>query len=50
LRFRSENLVAGRPRLVIGELGVLTVEEGYSTAKVTKAWRPVEIGDRVEIK
>jgi hypothetical protein len=45
-----ENPVAGMPRLVIGELGVLTVNDGYSTAKVTKAWRPVEIGDRVEIK
>ncbi len=45
-----ENPVAGMPRLVIGELGILTVDEGYSTAKVTKAWRPVEIGDRVEIK
>jgi hypothetical protein len=38
------------PRLVIGELGILTVDEGYSTAKVTRAWRPVAIGDRVEIK
>ena len=45
-----DNPVEGMPRLVIGELGVLTVEEGYSTAKVTKAWRPVEVGDRVEIK
>lgn len=45
-----ENPVAGMPRLVIGEIGVLTVNDGYSTAKVTKAWRPVEIGDRVEIK
>jgi hypothetical protein len=45
-----DNPVEGMPRLVIGELGILTVEEGYSTAKVTKAWRPVAIGDRVEIK
>ncbi len=45
-----DNPVAGMPRLVIGEVGFLTVEDGYSTSIVTKAWRPVEIGDRVEIK
>jgi hypothetical protein len=38
------------PRLVLGEIGILTVDEGYSTAKITSGWRPVEIGDRIEIK
>jgi hypothetical protein len=45
-----DNPVKGMPRLVLGEVGILTVEDNYSTAKVTKAWRPLEIGDRVEIK
>ncbi len=45
-----DNPVKGMPRLVIGELGILTVEENYSTARITYAWRSVEIGDRVEIK
>jgi hypothetical protein len=45
-----DNPVKGMPRLVLGEIGILTVEDAYSTAKVTKAWRPLEIGDRVEIK
>jgi hypothetical protein len=45
-----ENPVAGMPRLVMGEVGVLTVEEGYSTAKITRGWRPLWIGDRIELK
>jgi hypothetical protein len=45
-----DNPVEGMPRLVLGELGILTVDEGYSTAKITSGWRPVEVGDRIEIK
>jgi hypothetical protein len=45
-----DNPVKGMPRLVLGEIGILTVEDNYSTATVTRAWRPLEIGDRVEIK
>jgi hypothetical protein len=45
-----ENPVAGMPRLVMGEVGFLTVEEGYSTAKITRGWAPVGVGDRIEIK
>ena len=45
-----DNPVPGMPRLVIGEVGILTVEDNYSTSLVTKAWRPVAMGDRVEIK
>jgi len=45
-----DNPVAGMPRLVLGELGILTVDEGYATGKVVNSWRPVEVGDRVEIK
>jgi len=45
-----DNPVAGMPRLVLGELGVLTVEEYYSTAILTRGWASVYIGDRVELK
>jgi hypothetical protein len=45
-----ENPVKGMPRLVIGELGVLTVWDGYSTAKITRGWAPVHVADRIEIK
>ncbi len=44
------NPVKGMPRLVVGELGVLTVDEHYSTALVTYAWQALDVGDRVEIK
>jgi hypothetical protein len=45
-----ENAVKGMPRIVLGELGVLTVEEHYSTAILTNGWSSVYIGDSVEIK
>jgi len=45
-----ENPVEGMPRLVLGELGVLTVEETYSTAILTGGWASVYIGDMVELK
>jgi hypothetical protein len=45
-----ENPVDGMPRLVMGEVGVLTVGENYSTARITRGWAPVGIGDRVELK
>jgi hypothetical protein len=38
------------PRLVMGEVGVLTVENDYSTALITRAWAPLAVGDRVEVK
>jgi hypothetical protein len=44
------NPVEGMPRLVLGELGVLTVEETYSTAILTGGWASVYIGDMVELK
>jgi hypothetical protein len=47
--FRN-NPVEGMPRLVLGELGVLTVEETYSTAILTDGWASVYIGDMVELK
>jgi hypothetical protein len=45
-----DNPVKGMPRIVLGEIGVLTVEEHYATALVTYAWQPLSVGDRVEIK
>lgn len=45
-----ENPVKGMPRMVIGEIGVLTVEEEYSTAIITRGWSPVFMGDSVELK
>lgn len=45
-----DNPVKGMPRLVLGELGILTVEENYSTAILTRGWASVYLGDRVEIK
>ena len=47
--FRA-NPVEGMPRLVVGELGVLTVEDGYATALITRSWAPLGIGDRIELK
>jgi hypothetical protein len=45
-----DNPTAGMPRLVMGELGILTVGEHYATAKVTRSWAPVHVGDRIELK
>jgi hypothetical protein len=45
-----DNPVQGMPRLVVGELGVLTVDETYSTAKISRGWAPVGLGDRIELK
>jgi len=45
-----DNPVKGMPRLVVGEIGLLTVEEGYSTAIITRGWSPVVLGDRIELK
>jgi hypothetical protein len=45
-----DNPVEGMPRLVVGELGVLTVEDGHATAKITRGWAPVHVGDRIELK
>ncbi len=45
-----DNPVEGMPRLVVGEIGILTVEETYSTAIITRGWSPIIKGDRVELK
>lgn len=45
-----DNPVEGMPRLVMGEVGVLRADETYSTAIITRAWAPLAVGDRIEIK
>ncbi len=45
-----DNPVPEMPRVLLGELGILTVEEGYSTAKVTYSVMPLAVGDRIELK
>jgi len=45
-----DNPVEGMPRLVVGEIGVLTVEDGYSTALITRCSSPIGVGDRIELK
>lgn len=45
-----DNPVQGMPRLILGEMGILTVENGYSTGVITKGWAPIEVGDRIELK
>ncbi len=45
-----DNPVEGLPRLVVGELGILRVGENYATARITRGWSPVYVGDRVELK
>jgi len=45
-----DNDVEGMPRIVLGEVGILTVGEGYATAVVTRSLMPINVGDRVELK
>jgi hypothetical protein len=47
--FRN-NPVEGMPRIVLGEVGILTVGDGYSTAIVTRSTMPIHVGDRIELK
>ncbi len=45
-----DNPVKGMPRLVMGEVGIMTVEEHHATAKITRGWAPIRVGDRVEMR
>ena len=45
-----DNPAPGLPRVVMGELGILTTGEHYSTAKVLSAWGPIKVGERVELR
>lgn len=45
-----ENPIEGYPRLVLGELGVLTTEAGSATARIVQMSTSMTVGDRVEAK
>jgi hypothetical protein len=41
---------AGQPPLIVGELGILSVREGASLAKILKSRYAIHIGDRLDPK
>ncbi|HUK12563.1 MAG TPA: DUF5666 domain-containing protein [Thermoanaerobaculaceae bacterium] len=45
-----ENPVAGAPRLLLGEIAVLTTGSHWASAKVIRSSAPMQVGDRVELK
>jgi LysM repeat protein len=45
-----ESPVAGQPRQLLGEIGILTTENHTATARVVSMRRTMEIGDRVEAR
>jgi hypothetical protein len=47
--FRPSTL-AGQPRVVLGQIGILTTEAGTATAIVLDARREIVVGDQVELR
>ncbi|NOZ77908.1 MAG: LysM peptidoglycan-binding domain-containing protein [Acidobacteria bacterium] len=45
-----DNPAVGMPRLVLGEAGILTTGQHYSTAKILSAKASIHVGDHVEVK
>lgn len=45
-----DNPVAGAPRLVLGELAILTTGQHWASAKILRSSTPMFVGDRVELK
>jgi len=45
-----DNPVPGAPRILIGEIAVLTAGNHWATAKIIRSSQPIRVGDRVEIK
>jgi hypothetical protein len=45
-----DNPVPGTPRLLLGELAVLTTGNHWATAKIIRSSGPMRVGDRVELK
>ncbi|HSN67690.1 MAG TPA: LysM peptidoglycan-binding domain-containing protein [Thermoanaerobaculia bacterium] len=45
-----ESPVGDHPRLILGELGVLTAEAGTATAQIVRMRYAMRVGDRIEIK
>jgi hypothetical protein len=46
----SDNPVAGAPRILLGELAILTTGSHWATAKIIRSQLPIRVGDRVELK
>jgi hypothetical protein len=45
-----DNPVAGAPRLLLGELAVLTTGNHWASARIIRSVGPMRVGDRVELK
>jgi LysM repeat protein len=45
-----DNPVPGAPRLLLGEAAVLTTGDHWASAKIIRAYGPLHVGDRVELK
>ena len=45
-----DNPVPGTPRLLLGELAVLTTGSHWASAKIIRSSEPMHVGDRVELK
>ena len=45
-----DNPVAGTPRLLLGELAVLTTGNHWASARVIRSVGPMNVGDRIELK
>ena len=45
-----DNPVPGTPRLLLGELAVLTTGDHWATAKIIRSGYPMQVGDRIELK
>ena len=45
-----ENPLPGAPRLLVGELAILTTGDHWSTAKVIRSTGQMYVGDRVQVK
>jgi hypothetical protein len=45
-----DNPVAGTPRLLLGELAVLTTGNHWASARIIRSVGPMHVGDRIELK
>jgi LysM repeat protein len=45
-----DNPAQGMPRILLGELAILTAGEHWATAKIVASSLPMSVGDRIEIK
>ena len=45
-----DNPIAGAPRLLLGEIAILTTGSHWATAKIFRSQMSMQVGDRIEIK